>query len=379
MNTRLQVEHAVTEFITGYDIVKEMLNISIGRKLTFAKAPLLGWSIECRIYAEDSSNFLPSIGRITHQIIPDLNNEILRFDNGISVGTEITIHYDPLLLKIISFGKNREEAIAYMLLTLNKYIILGVKTNIPFLYSVLSSSRFRSGYTHTNFIKEEYPYGFNGISLNDTDVYLLNVCASVVFICRNTKYNVKYFEDIFPFSNDKEHDWNLNISLNQKINNAVSIRRLLDSSFVLTDYLGKELEIQVLWEYFDPFIHITMGNSNHILQFLLINNEEVQIGYQGDNYQLKVLTADQQSTSIYTRPKNEEANLLLLNSPMSGKVQDVMVCSGDHVTKGDSILIIEAMKMQNILTSPIDGQIKYINFPCGANVMEGDCIVEFFD
>ena len=377
MNTRLQVEHAVTEFITGVDIVKEMLNISMGKRLSLTEVPLLGWSIECRVYAEDPLNFLPSIGRITHHIHPDLNDAFLRIDNGISLGTEISIHYDPLLLKIITYGKNREDAITSMLFTLDKYIILGVKTNIPFLYSVLSNSRFRSGYTHTNFIKEEYPNGFSGIPLNTFDMDLLNISAVIVHLRRHNNYDINDLHSIFPYSDNRELERTLNVKINQIICNSVSYRHNLDSSISFTGSLDEE--IQISWEYFDPFIHIRIGNTNHTVQFLSIFNEDIHIGYRGDSFQLNVLSADQHSSSVFIRPKNEEANLLFLHSPLSGKVKDIMVCKGELVTKGDNILIIEAMKMQNILTSPIDGRIKSINFPCGENVLEGDCMVEFFE
>jgi acetyl/propionyl-CoA carboxylase alpha subunit len=159
MNTRLQVEHPVTEFVTGIDIVKEQIRIAAGYPLSFSQKDIQwkGHAIECRINAEDPfDNFMPSTGRITYMREP--NGRGIRLDSGVEIGSEVSIHFDPIIAKLIAYGKDRAEAIAVMLRALNDFKICGIKTGIPFLMKVLQEPKFIEGTYDTGFLENEFNF-----------------------------------------------------------------------------------------------------------------------------------------------------------------------------------------------------------------------------
>ena len=377
MNTRLQVEHPVTEYITGFDIVKEMIRIANGERLTISqsKVPLFGWSIESRIYAEDPVNFLPSIGTICQQILPDIDSQHIRFDTGVSIGSEITIHYDPLLLKLISYGKNREEAISNMIYALDRYVLIGIKTNIPFIYSVLTSPRFISGKTNTNFILDEYPNGFKEIELDEKDNNVLNICAFLIFLIRNSAYKTSLLSNIFPYftSQDKSELYGAEDSFEQ----STIIERKSDTHFTYHNSLEQLTEVTINWSYLNNTIDFQIGGNHYALQFLYCNYESISIGFRGDIHECFVKTPDQYLCSPYIKSRTEDSDPFSLCAPMSGRVLDILVKNGDNVNKGASLMIIEAMKMHNVLISPNDYTIKLLHVDIGASVMDGDCLLEF--
>ncbi|MDG1707733.1 MAG: acetyl-CoA carboxylase biotin carboxylase subunit, partial [Emcibacteraceae bacterium] len=185
MNTRLQVEHPVTELVTGVDLVEQMIRSAAGEPLNIAQEDVMvqGWAMEARVYAEDPlRGFLPSTGRVTDYQPPQEDDHI-RIDSGIFEGSDISIYYDPMISKVISFGEDREEAISKLRLALDEYYIRGVGHNIAFLSDVLKSSRFKSGDISTKFIEEEYPDGFNGgeISLESWNIFV--AVATTVHSC----------------------------------------------------------------------------------------------------------------------------------------------------------------------------------------------------
>ncbi|KAI6658161.1 Propionyl-CoA carboxylase alpha chain, mitochondrial isoform X2 [Oopsacas minuta] len=378
MNTRLQVEHPVTEYITGFDIVREMINIAKGEplRITQNQVPMLGWAIESRIYAEDPVNFLPSIGRITQQVLPDIDGNILRFDCGFTLGSEITIHYDPLLLKLISFGKNREEAISNLIFALDQYILLGVKTNIPFIYSVLTCSQFIRGKTHTNFIPDEYPGGFTGLKLSESDQHAIKMCAFFIFINRNTSFDVIPHSKIFPFPTSEIKLWNVIIS-GDHLENSTVIESVSETNYIIKDSFIKVSDVQLIWKFYDPSLNLRIGPNVWNFQFLNCNHDYITIGFKGDIHQFEVQTVNEYASSQYIKPRTEDSNSSFLTAPMSGRIHDILVDKGDDVIKGSSLLIIEAMKMHNVLISPNEGSIKEINFRIGDNVVDGDCLLEF--
>ena len=181
MNTRLQVEHPVTEMITGLDLVEWMIRIAAGEPLSMTQddVRLKGWAIECRIYAEDPfRNFLPSIGRLTRFIAPADENGLVRVDTGVTEGGEISMFYDPMIAKLITYGATRDLAIRHMRRALDAFYIRGVSHNIPFLASVMGKDRFVVGDLTTNFIPEEYPNGFHLADLPPEDPSILIAVAA---------------------------------------------------------------------------------------------------------------------------------------------------------------------------------------------------------
>lgn len=186
MNTRLQVEHPITEYITGIDLVEQMIRSAAGQKLSIKQEDvgIKGWAVESRVYAEDPEKYLPSIGRLTKYIEPrdDIGN--VRCDSGIVEGSEISIYYDPMICKLVTYGQTRDQAIATMQKALDEYVIKGVTHNIPLLREIVSHPRFQSGKISTKFLAEEYPEGFKGTKLNSEDVLDLASISSVLWAKR---------------------------------------------------------------------------------------------------------------------------------------------------------------------------------------------------
>ena len=194
MNTRLQVEHPVTELITGIDLVEQMIKVAYGEKLEFTQKDIKfnGNAIECRIYAEDSSkNFLPSIGRLTRYIEPRGKN--VRIDSGVVEGSEITMFYDPMISKLCTYSENREVAIKEMINALDRYYIEGVKTNRDFLSDILQNKNFHSGLYSTSFIADEYPQGY--------DSYGIEIKNKEILYCVATFINFQYLLRAASISN----------------------------------------------------------------------------------------------------------------------------------------------------------------------------------
>ena len=182
MNTRLQVEHPITEYVTGLDLVELMIRVADGETLPIAQddVTLTGWAIESRVYAEDPfRNFMPSIGRLVHYIAPPASDTI-RVDTGIKEGSEVSMFYDPMIAKLITYGDTRDEAIEEMHNALDQYYIRGVSHNISFLNALIAHPRFRSGELTTNFIAEEYPDGFHASDTVPTDPMLPVAVAAAV-------------------------------------------------------------------------------------------------------------------------------------------------------------------------------------------------------
>jgi len=183
MNTRLQVEHPVTEYITGLDLVEQMLRVAAGEPLSFTQddVKLKGWAIEARVYAEDPfRNFLPSIGRLV-KYMPPQENEVVRVDTGVYEGGEVSMYYDPMIAKLITYGATRDRAIAHMRDALNEFFIRGVQHNISFLAALMVHTRFMTGRISTNMIAEEYPHGFSATDVPHDDPALLISVAAFLY------------------------------------------------------------------------------------------------------------------------------------------------------------------------------------------------------
>ena len=201
MNTRLQVEHPVTELVTGIDLVEEMIKIAAGEELKLKQDDIKfnGWAIESRIYAEDPErNFMPSTGRLNSYITP-INIDNIRNDTGVYEGGEISIYYDPMISKLCSYGKDRNEALLKMEIALNNHYINGIRNNINFLTAIIKKQNFISGDINTGFIDVEYPEGYKPFVDNDKFSLLFSIAATYLytideFRLRNQNRNNSFFE-----------------------------------------------------------------------------------------------------------------------------------------------------------------------------------------
>ncbi|HPF45769.1 MAG: acetyl/propionyl/methylcrotonyl-CoA carboxylase subunit alpha [Alphaproteobacteria bacterium] len=372
MNTRLQVEHPVTELITGIDLVEQMIRGAAGERLSITqdKVMINGWAIEARVYAEDPlRGFLPSTGRVTNYIEPE-QNENIRIDSGIFEGSEISIYYDPMISKVIAYGSDRDEAIAKLRLALDEYYIRGVGHNIAFLSDVLKSPRFQSGDISTKFIEEEYEDGFNGgrVSLEAWNIMI--AVATTVHSCevgRQSTISGRMNEESSSFS----ETWQVQIDGEVQPANFLMTQ---DGCNVITG--GLVYSVETLWAPGMPVFSA------------VINDEKVniEVEYLSDGYRL---TYDGASEVIYVRSQREQelASYMIekapvdmskyLQCPMPGLVVSIDVAEGEEIKEGQKLCVIEAMKMENILCAEQDGKVSKISAVAGGSLAVDEIIMEF--
>jgi len=403
MNTRLQVEHPVTELITGYDLVELMIRVAAGEKLTIEQKdiPLKGWALEARVYAEDPlRNFLPSIG-ILHRyreplgIIPEKDSEQkVRVDSGVREEDEISIHYDPLISKLITYGRNRTEAIDLMIRALDSYVIRGLNHNVCFLRAVMQNARFRQGDISTKFIPLEFPNGFQGISLNLEEESELIAIASMVHHMRELRnWSIDGKIESCSFSSDAHYVVTLNIG---KDGNAtkripVSLQSNEESNFQVSFLQEKKLRsitIDFDWPVDSFVIRCTL---NHVQEADNLNKTQTEViaqlmevipsGYRlqfhGTQFDVLVQTPREAELSRFMPVKEKIDTTKSLLSPMPGRMYSVSVKPGDPVTVGQELAIVEAMKMQNVLRASRDCTVKAVNVKAGQDVLLDQVLIEF--
>ncbi|MCE3255194.1 MAG: acetyl/propionyl/methylcrotonyl-CoA carboxylase subunit alpha [Rickettsiaceae bacterium] len=375
MNTRLQVEHPVTELITGLDIVELMIKIALGEKLPFKQEDikLKGWAMESRIYAEDPARgFLPSSGRINLYIEPD-DSENVRVDSGVYEGGEVSMFYDAMIAKLCSYGKDRAEAIKHMKTALGGFAIGGVSHNISFLETIMQNPKFVKGDISTAFIKQEFPEGFAGNELDSEAKAVLIATSLFIFFTnyiRNSLINgrmahrKKQISDRWVVMID---DQSYLVEVLEKNENHYKF--LCDK---------KEIEVQSNWT-----------NGEKLFRGI-VNKHEVAVKIRENNrtggYLLQYSGSDTY-TNVYT-PRTAELTKFMpkieknpkptqLDSPITGKIVRFKVAEGDEVKAGQELVIIEAMKMENIIRTDHDVKIEKIAFKEGEPVGVGQMIMKF--
>uniref|UniRef100_A0A669B9E0 Propionyl-CoA carboxylase alpha chain, mitochondrial n=1 Tax=Oreochromis niloticus TaxID=8128 RepID=A0A669B9E0_ORENI len=331
MNTRLQVEHPITECITGLDLVEQMIRVAKGYQLQHTQddIPINGWAIECRVYAEDpyKSFGLPSIGRLSQYQEP-LDLDKVRVDSGIQEGSDISIYYDPMISKLITYGATRAEALGRMEDALDNYVIRGVTHNIPLLREIITHPRFVSGHISTNFLPEVYPDGFKGHQLEADAKRELLASAAVLYIAAELR----------------------------------SAKVLGTQSGSPMD--GAKVEVWGALNLASPLLPLTINGTQRMLQ--------VTHSY----FKVRVLSKLAAELNSYMPEKVSEDTSSILRSPMPGTVVAVSVKPGDTVAEGQEICVIEAMKMQNSLTAVKQAKVKSVHCKPGETVGEGDLLVE---
>ena len=369
MNTRLQVEHPVTEMVSGLDLVEQMILIAAGEPLQLKQNEIrtIGSAIEARIYAEDPyRDFMPSIGRLQRFRIPE-NLESVRVDTGIEEGSEVSMFYDPMIAKLIVHGENRNLAIDNMLQALDHFFISGVSHNLNFLCSILQNDRFRSGNTTTNFIQQQYPDGYQEEKLNSRQ----QLIAVSILACIHQS-NIERLKFI-PENVSKHSAWSVSAdetSIDLVIRQLPEHYEVRAESTVFNVVLHKAPN--------DPVIQAIVNDHLHYFQL-----ENLHPGYRL-TYRGRVLEA------LVTRKRTAELNRLMpekiapdmsryLLSPMPGLLIKICVEEGQTVKAGEELAIVEAMKMENSLRAIDSVKIKSILVEEGANLMVDQTILEFED
>jgi len=392
MNTRLQVEHPVTELITGVDLVEQMIRVAAGEKLPMTQddVKLTGWAMESRLYAEDPyREFLPSIGRLTRYRPPQevqagpLNDSgkwqgdaprgdtAVRNDTGVFEGGEISMFYDPMIAKLCTWGSDRAEALEAMRVALDSFEVEGIGHNLPFLSAVMDHPRFVSGEITTAFIAEEYPDGFNGVTLPDDD--LRRVAAAVAAMHRvaeirrtrvtgrmdnherrvGTDWVVRLQEQDFPVTISADHD---------------------GSTVVFED--GHAMRVTSDWRPGDLLARLEVDGAPLVLKAGKIPGG-FRVRTRGADLKVHVRSPRHAQLADLMPEKLPPDTSRMLLCPMPGLIVKVDVAVGDEVQDGQALCTVEAMKMENILRAERKGVVVKINADPGDSLAVDDVIMEF--
>ncbi|XP_063428386.1 propionyl-CoA carboxylase alpha chain, mitochondrial-like [Mytilus trossulus] len=378
MNTRLQVEHPITESITGIDIVNQMIRVSSGNKLlhTQADIPIDGWAFECRVYAEDPyKNFgMPSIGRLYKYIEPNHIDRV-RCDSGIQEGSEISIYYDPMICKLVTYGENRQAALDTMVTALDSYVIRGVTHNIPLLRDIVTEKRFVAGDISTNYLPSVYPDGFPGKVLSADENN--DLCAMAVAIYIKDQLVARMFtnQTRIPMDTNAPTEWALVV--NQPGGDSVSVKATLTDGQINMDIGGRTISISSDINFTTPLIETDINGNHRIFQLSQrMGGGKYNLRFFGTVFPVSVMD-EFTSKMLEYLPERADADIsTLISAPMPGMLKSVTAVVGESVAEGQEVCVLEAMKMQNSLVAAKTGKIKAVNFKEGQTVDEGDVIVE---
>ncbi|KAI3649418.1 hypothetical protein MP228_005050 [Amoeboaphelidium protococcarum] len=433
MNTRLQVEHPITEYITGVDLVEQMLRVAAGHDLTKRYEGMIpdpetggmkpyvyealnqdqirkpsGWAVECRVYAEDPTKFLPSIGTLSKYIEPkptvgaDSPDAPLiggqpfpnvRCDSGVREGSEISMYYDPLICKLITHGNERREAIDGMVKALDHYVIKGVTHNIPLLREVLVHPRFLDGSKiSTKFLPEEYPKGFQGHHLTKAEEQQLIAIGACIFAQRDLR-DWSFVDTNRPHSKYPTQ-WELSVQVNgdmdpkhgakdskkqQAKNVVVQVSPEAEFTIIID---GEQFKVKAPWTLEYPIVEAKVKDiaqkkeSNEVAQYLASNAQVLLLSYLGTKYHLNILTKKQAALKQFMKPIKQLDLSKMVMSPMPGQVVSVAVKEGDIVIEGSQVAVVEAMKMQNVLRTTAAGRVKKVRVKPGGSVKANDILID---
>lgn len=377
MNTRLQVEHPVTELITGIDLVEQMIRVAAGEKLSIAQSDvgINGWAIENRLYAEDPyRNFLPSIGRLTRYRPPmeeATADYAVRNDTGVYEGGEISMYYDPMIAKLCTWAPTRGEAIEHMRVALDRFEVEGIGHNLPFLAAVMDHPKFVSGDMTTAFIAEEYPEGFAGVDLPDTDLRRIAAATAAmnrVAEIRRTKVSGR-------MDNHERRVGDNWVVMLQGQSMAVTIDADKDGSRVRFDD-GQTMRVEGAWTPGQPLADMMVDGAPLVLKVSKITHG-FRVRSRGADMPVKIMSPRQAELSAHMIEKLPPDTSKMLLCPMPGLVVKIDVEIGQEVFEGQALCTVEAMKMENILRAEKNGVVSKINAEAGSNLAVDDVIMEF--
>ena len=368
MNTRLQVEHPVTEEITGIDLVEQMIRVADEKKLKFRQEDIKinGWAMEARIYSEDPiRSFLPSVGRVKKYIEPKADKNI-RLDSGIIDGSEVSINYDPMLAKLVVKGKNRDQCIKKIINALNSFYLRGFNNNIKFLISIFNSKNFSSGDIHTGLLDQEYSEGYNYPKPS-------NKLIKRIFIPVAAYIGYKYLK------NDNHNSFKVkNESYVLNLNNKKYQIKIKEGkkNLIKLIYKNSLIRLKSSWNINEPIINIEINKKKYLLQFDKFRNY-LTVTYL-DTF-VDFVFYDKETAKFDKYMIEEEATDLskFLLAPMPGKIVSINIKDGQKVKSGENLLVLEAMKMENLITSTKDTKIKKINVKLNDAVEVDQILIEF--
>ncbi len=363
MNTRLQVEHPVTECVTGLDLVEIMLEVAAGRPLPISQADLrlAGAAIEARVYAEDPEcGFVPSSGRLTRFAPPDEGDGV-RVDSGVVEGDEIPVFYDPMIAKVIAYGPDRSEAIERLSTALDAFVIRGVSHNALFVSSVLANRSFREGRLSTAFIDREYPDGFDPARMDDGDARTLRALAVVAHCRREREAESGSTREWCVVDGDETHFFTVAA-------NAIG--------FTLGGQGETQWEVRTAWRPGQARLETEIDGRFAVAQIEVLDASGYRLSAAGHRRTLKVLSRRAGELFALMPAKQGPDASAHIVSPMPGLLVEVGVREGDEVRAGLPVAVVEAMKMENVLHASGDGVVARVLAAPGETLSAGQTIIE---
>ena len=384
MNTRLQVEHPVTELITGVDLVEQMIRVAGGEPLGITQddVTLNGWAIENRLYAEDPyRGFLPSIGRLTRYrppaetpdyqpgVVPEA--EVVRNDTGVYEGGEISMYYDPMIAKLCTWGPDRATAIEAMRVALDRFEVEGIGHNLPFLSAVMDHPKFVSGDMTTAFIAEEYPEGFEGVTLAESELRrVAAACAAMHRVAEIRRTRISGRMD--NHERKVGTAWNVAVASQS---HDVTISADHDGSTIAFED-GAALRVSGDWTPGDTLADMVVDGAQLVLKVGKVSGG-FHVRTRGADLVVRVRTPHQAELARLMPEKLPPDTSKMLLCPMPGLVVKIDVEEGQEVQEGQALCTIEAMKMENILRAERKGTVSKINAGAGDSLAVDDVIMEF--
>ncbi|WP_105374792.1 acetyl-CoA carboxylase biotin carboxylase subunit [Neorhizobium huautlense] len=378
MNTRLQVEHPVTELITGIDLVEQMIRVAAGEKLSFSQddVKLNGWAIESRLYAEDPyRSFLPSIGRLSRYRPPREgrhdNGTVVRNDTGVYEGGEISMYYDPMIAKLCTWAPDRLTAIDAMGAALDDFEVEGIGHNLPFLSAVMGQERFRSGRLTTAYIAEEFPEGFSGVLPNQAAARKLVAIAVLV----NQALQERAVEISGTIGNHRRvvgKEW---VATLAGFEEAVTLEATLDgTSVVFAD--GRRMSVASGWLPGQSHAVFHIDGEGMGVKVNLVGSA-IRLRWRGMDVTARVRSPRVAELARLMPKKAPPDTSKMLLCPMPGVITLVAVKAGDHVEAGQTLATVEAMKMENVLKAERKGVVKRVAAAPGQSLAVDELILEF--
>jgi len=377
MNTRLQVEHPVTELITGIDLVEQMIRVAYGEKLSFKQKDIgiNGWAMESRLYAEDPyRNFLPSIGRLSRYRPPaEVATEkmAVRNDTGVYEGGEISMFYDPMIAKLCSWAPDRALAIDVMREALDSFEVEGIGHNLPFLSAVMDHPRFASGNITTGFIEEEYPDGFKGVEQGEVTLKRISAACAAMYRVAEIRL-ARVSGRIDNHERKVGQNWVVKV---QKARFDVSIDAdHAGSTITFSD--GSKHRVTSDWVPGQQLAKFMIDGTLLVLKVAPIS-AGYQVRYRGSDLNVVIHTPRRAELAEYMLEKQPVDTSKMLLCPMPGLIVNMNVAVGDEVQEGQALCTVEAMKMENVLRAEKSGVVSKINAEVGDSQAVDAVIMEF--
>ncbi|SMH45376.1 acetyl-CoA carboxylase biotin carboxylase subunit [Mesorhizobium australicum] len=381
MNTRLQVEHPVTELVTGIDLVEQMIRVAAGEKLAIKQSDvrLNGWAVESRLYAEDPyRNFLPSIGRLTRYRPPaegKTGEIIVRNDTGVVEGAEISMYYDPMIAKLCTWAPDRLEAIDAMSEALDQFVVDGIEHNIPFLAALMQHPRWREGRLSTGFIAEEFPDGFAPIEPSENDRRTLAAVALAAELLRRDRLD-RLGGRLAPHSGAIKPDWEVRVGDDYVKASIIEGMATVPMELDLTLDGGKPVTVVSSWRPGEAVWNGTIGGRKVSAQVRPVPNG-YRLAWKGMSVTARAMlprTAELEKLMPVKLPPDTSKLLLC---PMPGMLVSLAVAEGQEVKAGETLAVVEAMKMENVLRAERDLTVSRINAKAGDSLAVDAVIMEF--